>query len=207
MLDRLKSRVAPYGLDVQDVLLYDVHPPNESEVAEAFLQQVNAIQSQKTDVENAQRDAIGTLSAAAGSRGEALRIADAIAELNRLRDQKESGAADGGLDEQITEQQARINRLIDRAGGEAASVLADARQERWQTALYEKSQSARFTFELAAFNLAPDYFKSRYYLDTLAEAFRDANRRVITTVPLNEESTIRLNLEDAGSTADLFTNQ
>ena len=209
ILTRLRQRIQPYGIEVQDVLLYDVHPPNESEVAEAFLQQVNAIQSQKTDVENAQRDAIGILSAAAGSRAEANRIAEAIARLNQLRDQKESvdGQIPADLEQQITDQQAEVNRLIDRAGGEAARTLADARQERWQTSLYEKSQSSRFTYELAAFNLAPDYFKSRYYLDTIAEAFENANRRVITTVPLKSDSTIRLNLEDAGSAATLFSDQ
>ncbi len=85
MLDRLRVQMQPYGIDVHDVLLYDVHPPKDSEVAAAFLQQVNALQSQQTELENAQRDAIGTLSAAAGSRSEALRIEAAIRKLNEMR--------------------------------------------------------------------------------------------------------------------------
>ena len=204
MLAKLRGQMQPYGIEVHDVLLYDVHPPKDSEVAAAFLQQVNALQSQQTELENAQRDAIGTLSAAAGSRSEALRIEAAIRELNQMRSPQDNGEpADADA---VLEQQALINRLIDRAGGEAARTLADARQNRWRTALDEKAQGDRFAFELAAYNRAPDYFKSRYYLEAIADAFAQANRRIITTVPMSEDSSIRLNLEDAGSTADLFSN-
>ncbi len=69
----------------------------------------------------------------------------------------------------------------------------------------EKAQGDRFAFELAAYNRAPDYFKSRYYLEAVADAFSAANRRIISTVPINDDSTIRLNLEDVGSAATLFT--
>jgi regulator of protease activity HflC (stomatin/prohibitin superfamily) len=195
------------GLDVQGVLFYDVHPPKEGEVADAFLEQVNALQSQKTDVENAQREAIGILSAAAGSRGEALRIEAAILKLNELTRQREAGDASAALDEQVTAQQTLVNKLIDDAGGEAASLLADARQERWRTALQEQAEASRFAFEREAFDKAPEYFKSRYYLDAVAEAFALSNRRVISTVPPREGTTVRLNLEDTGSAADLFTTE
>lgn len=203
LLNVLRSEMAPYGITVQDVLLYDIHPPKDSEVAAAFLQQVNALQSQQTDVENAQRDAIGILAGAAGSRNEALRIETEIEKLNQMR----SASPDGDdPDGKILDQQATINRLIDQAGGEASRILADARQDRWRTALDEKAQGDRFAFELAAYNVAPDYFKSRYYLEAVAEAFAAANRRVISTVPLGEDSTITLNLEDAGSSADIFAS-
>ena len=205
MLRKLRDRMAPYGIAVRDVLLYDVHPPKDSEVAAAFLDQVNALQSQQTELENAQRDAIGTLAAAAGSRGEALRIEAAIRELNQMRSQNRDGDdADGETQEQVLEQQALINRLIDQAGGEAARTLADARQSRWRIALDEKAQGDRFAFELAAYERAPQYFQARYYLEAVADAFAQANRRVITTVPMDSDSSIRLNLEDAGSSADLF---
>ena len=204
MFARLRDQMQPYGIQVHDVLLYDVHPPKDSEVAAAFLQQVNALQSQQTELENAQRDAIGTLSAAAGSRAEALRIEAAIRQLNQMR--SPSDGAQPADPDAILQQQALINRLIDQAGGEAARTLADARQNRWRTALDEKAQGDRFAFELAAYNRAPDYFKSRYYLEALGEAFEQANRRIITTVPMQQDSSIRLNLEDAGSTADLFSN-
>ena len=206
LFDTIRQEVTPYGIHVQDVLLYDVHPPRDSEVAAAFLQQVNALQSQKTAVENAERDAIGILSSAAGSRSEALRAEGAIQQLTELRGQRDAEAAPADIEEQILEQETRINRLIDQAGGEAARILADARQERWEVALAEKAESGRFAFELAAFKLAPQYFKSRYYLNAIAEAFGQSNRRVISTVPITDDSTIRLNLEDAGSSADIFAN-
>ncbi|MEM7627371.1 MAG: SPFH domain-containing protein [Planctomycetota bacterium] len=199
LLEVLRAEMAPYGIAVRDVLLYDIHPPKDNEVADAFLQQINALQVQQTDIENAERDAIGILAAAAGSRAEALRIETEIDKLNRMR-------SDGAPEDAVLEQQTVINRLIDQAGGEAARILADARQDRWRTALDEKAQGDRFAFELAAFNVAPDYFKSRYYLEAVAEAFAAANRRVISTVPLDDDSTVRLNLEDAGSAADIFAN-
>ncbi|MEM8737961.1 MAG: SPFH domain-containing protein [Planctomycetota bacterium] len=206
LLDDLREDMAGYGISVEDVLLYDIHPPKDNGVADAFLEQVNALQGQKTAVENAQRDAIGTLSSAAGSRGEALQIKEAIAKLSRLR---ESAAADGpGNDAaaKVLALQTQINRLIDRAGGEASRVLADARQERWRTALAEKAESSRFSFELAAYEKAPEYFKTRHYLDAVAEAFSQANRRVISTVPMGSDSTIRLNLEDAADAAEIFSS-
>jgi len=209
LFDIIRQDVASYGINVQDVLLYDVHPPRDSEVAAAFLQQVNALQSQNTAVENAQRDAIGILSSAAGSRAEALRAERAIKQLTALRNQRDAAGetVPADIEEQILDQERRINRLIDQAGGEAARVLADARQERWEVALAEKAESGRFAFELAAYNLAPEYFKSRYYLNAIAEAFNQSNRRVISTVPITDDSTIRLNLEEAGTASDLFTPQ
>ncbi|MEM6459132.1 MAG: SPFH domain-containing protein [Planctomycetota bacterium] len=205
LFDQIRADVAPYGIAVDDVLLYDIHPPKEGEVAAAFLEQVNALQAQQTVIENARRDAIATLSSAAGSRAEALRIEREIATLIDLRNRAAEGEAEADTPERIAELEERINRLIDDAGGQAAATLADARQQRWEVALAEKADTGRFDFELAAFNIAPEYFKSRVYLDALAERFGEASRRVITTVPLQSDASIRLNLEEAGSAADLFT--
>ncbi len=199
LLRLIRADAEPLGFAITDVLLYDIHPPNEGEVADAYLQQVNALQTQKTAVENARKDAIATLSTAAGSRSEALRIADAIAELERLKG--EAAAADA-----VSHQQREVYRLIDLAGGEAAQTLARAREQRWRIALDERAEGTRFAFELEAFNKAPEYFKARYYLDTLAEAFNNASRRIITTVDTNQPGTVRLNLEDASAADDLFSN-
>ncbi len=210
LLQLIQDDVAAYdlGFNVLGVLFHDVHPPMEGEVANAYLDQVNALVSQKTEIENAQRDAIGILSTAAGSRREALRIEEAIVRLTQLRAQA-NGSPDGDapadLEEQVLAQQTLVNRLIDEAGGEASLVLASAREERWSTALAEQAEAARFDFELEAFNKAPEYFKARYYLEAVAEAFASSNRRVISTVPTSEGSTVRLNLENQSSASDLFT--
>ena len=70
--------------------------------------------------------------------------------------------------------------------------------------MVENSESSRFAFELAAFNLAPDYFKARHYLNAIAESFGQSNRRVISTVPITDDSTIRLNLEEANTATEFF---
>lgn len=186
------------GLRIDEVLLYDIHPPKDGEVANAFLDQVNALQSQKTDIENAQRDAIGIYSAAAGSQPEALRIEAAIRRLSELRADPTTAREDE------LAQQATINRLIDAAGGEAARVLADARLERWQTALGEQAEAERFDFERAAYDAAPDYFRARYYLDAVGESFALSSRRVISTVHSDQPSVLRLDLTENSTPGGLF---
>ena len=202
LLQLIRADVGPakydLGLTIDEVLLYDIHPPSDGEVADAFLEQVNALQSQKTDIENAQRDAIGIYSAAAGSRPEALRIEAAIRKLAELRADPTTPREDE------LAQQATINRLIDAAGGEAARVLADARLQRWETALGEQAEAARFDFERAAFDAAPDYFRARYYLDAVAESFAQSNRRVITTVNSDEPSVLRLDLTESSTPGGIF---
>ncbi len=202
LLESIRQDAGPegyrLGLKIDEVLLYDIHPPKEGEVAVAFLEQVNALQSQKTDIENAQRDAIGIYSAAAGSQPEALRIEEAIRRLTELRADPTTSREDE------LAQQAIINRLIDSAGGEAARVLADARLERWQTALGEQAEAARFDFERAAYDAAPDYFRSRYYLDAIGQAFALSSRRVISTVHSDEPSVLRLDLTDSSTPGGLF---
>jgi len=202
LLQRIRGDVGPaeyaLGLRIDEVLLYDIHPPKKGEVADAFLGQVNALQSQKTDIENAERDAIGIYSAAAGSRPEALRIEAAIRRLAELRAEPATARTDE------LAQQATINRLIDAAGGEAARVLADARLKRWETALSEQAEAARFDFERAAYDAAPDYFRARYYLDAVAESFAQSSRRVISTVNTDQPSTLRLDLSETSTPGGLF---
>jgi len=202
LLQRIRGDVGPakyaLGLTIDEVLLYDIHPPKAGEVADAFLGQVNALQSQKTDIENAERDAIGIYSTAAGSRPEALRIEAAIRRLADLRADPTTPR-----DDELA-QQATINRLIDAAGGEAARVLADARLQRWETALGEQAEAARFDFERAAYDAAPDYFRARYYLDAVGESFAQSSRRVISTVHSDEPSVLRLDLTESSTPGGLF---
>ena len=83
-------------------------------------------------------------------------------------------------------------------------MLADARLQRWETALGEQAEAARFDFERAAFNAAPDYFRARYYLDAVGEAFNQSNRRVISTVNTDEPSVLRLDLTETSTPGGLF---
>jgi membrane protease subunit HflK len=189
LLAELQEVAEPIGFKITNVLLYDIHPPNEGEVATAYLQQVDALQTQKTAVENARKDAVATLSAAAGSQAEALRIAERI-----------EATSDPRSPEEVRE----IQRLIDEAGGQAAQRLAQAREQRWRIALNERAEGTRFAFELAAFNKAPQYFMARYYLDMIAEVWPQASRRVISTVRTDTPGIIRLNLEDETSAGAVF---
>ncbi len=56
---------------------------------------------------------------------------------------------------------------------------------------------------MEAHKRAPEYFKQRMYLDTIASNLRDA-RKIINTVQSSQPPTIRLNLEDQDGGANLF---
>ena len=88
------------GLEVLQVAISAVHPPNDSEVAQTFLEQINARQTMQTTIEEARREAVSVLAQTAGSRDFALRINRPIQreeallrEIERLR--REAGE-DGG---------------------------------------------------------------------------------------------------------------
>ncbi len=192
----IQQRVAGMGIDVTYVGLYGLHPPQEGEVANAFLEVVNALLTQRTTVTDAQRQRVGTLSEIAGSVDRALAIDEAIRKLEAL-------PPDAPTDT-VARQSAEIQRLIDQAGGEAASILAAARAERWQASLSARANAQAFQYQAAAFNRSPDYFKAKAYYDSLARVLPGA-RKVITaadtgdTLPL-----LRINLEDEASGLDSF---
>lgn len=202
------------GLEVMQVAISAVHPPNDSEVAQTFLEQINARQTKQTTIEQARREAVSTLAQAAGSREVALRINRPIQreeallrEIERIR--REAG---GELDaearssiETLREERRRvaaeIERLIADAGGESAQILARARADRWQQAITEAAAAERFVAELAAFREAPRYYAARRYFEAISEAIAD-RRKIVLGVDTELPPEIRFNLEDATGALD-----
>ncbi|MEM7577315.1 MAG: SPFH domain-containing protein [Planctomycetota bacterium] len=193
---QIQSRVKDMGIDVTYVGLYGLHPPQEGEVADAFLDVVNALLTQRTTVTGAERDRVGILSEIAGSVDRAVEIDAAIRELEALPPD-----ADADI---VSAQSAEIQRLIDAAGGEASSILAAARADRWQSALGARANAEAFQYEATAFQRSPEYFKSKAYYDTLARVLPGA-RKVITAADTGDTLPLfRLNLEDEASGLDAF---
>ncbi len=201
------------GIEIVFVGITGIHPPQQSEVAAAFQEQIGALQERQSMIERAQQTAIETLAAVAGSRDQALATRNAIARLDQLKVELERRRAAGDepealaqLTRQIDEQTAEVERLLMAAQGEAAIAIYDARAYRWKIAITERAQAERFKSELLAYDRAPDYYRSRQYLNTLAEGLKDA-RKIIVNTDDERPIVIRLDLTDAASSLEFLEGQ
>jgi len=200
------------GLEILTVAVSAVHPPREDEVANKFLEQINALQTKQTTIEQARREAVAALSQVAGSQDMALRIDRPVRRASALANTIETLDADDPeqaqkreeLSEELTRVEAEIERLISQAGGQAAQVIAQAQAYRWEFAIRETARAERFAAELKAFEQAPRYYAAQRYLQIVSEAL--ANRRkIILAVENPDLPQIRFNLEDnAGAFRSVF---
>jgi regulator of protease activity HflC (stomatin/prohibitin superfamily) len=85
------------GIDIVDVSVLSVHPPQDNEVAARFLDRASALQERETAIEQARTEAATTLAAVAGSRTQANRIVELNRRLTRL--QRLEGELPAGGDE------------------------------------------------------------------------------------------------------------
>ena len=195
------------GIEIAFVTVSAVHPPQKSEVADKFHEQISASQEKLTAIEKAKQQAQSTLASVAGSRDKALQLSKAIEHLNSLQSQTEANPDDADLRQQYLEQSAAIELLMDDAGGQAAQELASARAFRWEYAITELSRTERFTSELLAYRKAPNYYKMQLYLEALGQAIQD-RRKIVIDSPTDQDPRIRLMLEDASSgLGKLFQDQ
>lgn len=111
--------VSGTGIEVVQVVLSAIHPPQDGEVASAFHENIDARQEKQTTIEEAKRQAIETLAGVAGSREQALALTKAINELERLREKL-----------QLLERLHRDDRSLSAAQLEQLhATLAEFRQE------------------------------------------------------------------------------
>lgn len=197
------------GIEVVFVGLIGMHPPQEGEVAAKFHEQVRALQTKQSRLQEAQKQVISTLAEVAGSPEKARNIYAAIRQLDATRQQLEQlrGTEEGdpqaveSLVQQVTEQELAVEDLLSTAGGQAAQRIHQARAYRWKTALQERAAAERFASQHQAYRQAPDYYKMRLYLQTLAEGLAD-RRKIIVASEQTEPATIRLNLETVESSLE-----
>ncbi len=189
------------GIEVAFVTVSVVHPPQKSEVAMKFHEQIGASQEKLAAIEDARREAESILASVAGSREKALQIQNAIDAVNDLQARVDADPNDEATRQQLLDASAKVEQLIDAAGGEAAQQLAAARAFRWEHAISELARTERFRSELAAYQNAPRYYKMQLYLEALAEALKD-RRKVIIDSRSDHSPHIRLQLEDASSGLD-----
>ncbi len=194
-IDALAGTEHTLGIDVVYVAITAIHPPQVSEVAAAFHEEINAFQRRQTEIHEARREAVTKLSEIAGSRDRAMRIDAAVQKLQALQERAEDPGAPESLEQQIAEQQLEVERLMDEAGGRSAELIFEARAYRWRHALTEKARAMRTRSTYAMYRRAPRYYQFRTYLDTLAEGL-NRRRKFVVAAESEDVPVIRFEMQD-----------
>lgn len=147
------GRARGAGVRVVSVRLLGAHPPKET--ATAYEGVVQADQRREAALDAARAQAIRSLTGVVGNVDLARSLVAAI-------DQRDSIPGD-----QRAAHDQHVEALLDQAGGEAASLLAQARAERWEAHMRAKGRAARQDGQVRLFEAAPDVYRSRTYFDTL----------------------------------------
>ena len=176
---------ARLGVEVIQVGVTGVHPPQQ--VADAFHETVAAEQERETAIQSAGQFAMKVKTEAAGTAGQADRIAEAISALERLAGAK-APAGD------ISAKRAEAEGLLSDAGGEVARTIADAVGYRWSRENSERGKAQRFEKELLLYETAPETFRMSYYLGILENGLADGHKYVL--VGDRDRMIFRFNFKD-----------
>lgn len=195
------TRINPGGPDhpvvnVVYVGAEGVHPPqgDVSNLARSYEELVGAEQKYQARLLDAQREAIETLTQAAGSVALANTI---VAEIDRLESMTSSGAAE----DEVVAQRLRIAELIRGAGGEAAALINKASADRWTKHMGERGRLAAYRGRLESYTAAPAIYRAAIYFDVLRDAIKGARLYICDPIP---DLRVRMNMEDKGTGADIF---
>jgi modulator of FtsH protease HflK len=183
------------GVRVVYVGIAGVHPPKAA--ATSFEAPVQADARRIANIQNAEADAISTLTEVVGNAGTASKIVTELEALDRLRS-KGSGATSA----QVTEQQLKVQRMIIDAGGAASSTLAEARAQRWVKHNSARADLARYAGQVAMFEASPPVFMMREYLSALNRAVGSSRLYIMDSG--TRGSWMQLNLEDKTIRAETF---
>lgn len=181
-----------FGIDVVGVAITALHPPIGS-VSRAFHSQIGAMQSKETAIQTAKKDAVEKLAKAAGSVDMSLRIDAAIRRLDGLRLT--------GDKEAIASTEREIEELLDSARGEAVELVHQAKAYRWGRAVGERASGERFSGELLAYEASPIYYRTRRFLEVLAEGLSGRRKFVIGGEP-GDTPIFRMDFSDPTSAID-----
>ncbi len=180
------------GVRVTFVGIEGVHPPRET--ANGFEQLVQAEQKRRGAIADAQKSANKSLIDVAGSVEMGRRIVAAIDEVDALRSRR-------ATPEQIAAKQREVQDLLVQAGGSAASMIQQARADRWTKHMSKRAQASAHAGRIAGFRAAPDVFLSQMYFNTLKEATADARVYIVSG---DDRTNAIVNLEDSSSLGDIF---
>ncbi len=188
----------PRGAGVKVVFLglAGVHPPKD--VAPAFESPVMADQRREANIDDARAYAIGTLAKNVGNVELARTIIAEIDTFERMSSAGMSGAV-------MEDQELKIQRLIETAGGAAAQSLADARADRWLAHMGTRGMAIRHQGQLAMYDAAPEYYRASLYFEALKAAM--AKTRVYITSDDVADLRIDADLKNKDLGVDIFEKQ
>jgi regulator of protease activity HflC (stomatin/prohibitin superfamily) len=187
------------GLDVVGVAITSLHPPIGS-VSRAFHAQIGAMQERETRIQRARREAVEQLARVAGSVDVSQSIDAEIRGLDALRT---SGSA---TPQAVAAAEGRIDSLLATALGEAAEMLHAARAYRWRRAVGERADGERFAGELLAFQASPDYYRTRRFLEVLAEGL-SSRRKFVIAGDAGDTPVFRMDFSDPASAIDTLLTE
>lgn len=179
-----KAGINGEGLGVQIVNLGigGIHPPQDEETAKAYEEVVNAFERRDTAILKAQGDAAKMRTSAGGAAWDTLYTA-----IKEEAEAQKAGAAD------VAEKTARVEKLLLReAGGNARVQVGFAVEKTYGKVFEEQAAADRLVAQLAAYKAAPEVFMLRSYLRMLTEGLKKVTKYVIA---VNDPAKVRLNLD------------
>ena len=211
---RIQARVDALGLgfEIVDVGVTTLQPP-PGKVAREFHRQIGAQQERETLVQLAYKDAIKTLAKVAGSVDRSRKINEAIIRLDDSRTAAAEAAAKIGARDilpltaqQLAKQELEIEELLGEARGEAAEIVHKARSDRWKKTIGERSALERFAGQLLAYKAAPAYFRTKQYLEVLANSLVD-RRKVVIAGDKGDLPVLNLDFSDPTNAIDTLIGE
>ena len=198
-VERAFADANPLGADrgpvveVLSVGIQGVRPPRD--VAKSFEDVVDAEEKARERISGARMDAISTRTEMVGSAEFSDEIIAALEELDRLR-------KDGAEPDELTEQELVVEALIERAGGKASTILAEAGADRWKRNLAARTRLTEYQGLVGSYQAAPAAFMASYYYDAWAEAMADARVYITNTDNLR----VIFDVQDKTSAVDVFNS-
>jgi regulator of protease activity HflC (stomatin/prohibitin superfamily) len=193
------------GVEVVYVGVAGVHPPKDT--AKSFESPVQADARKVANIQAAGADATAELTRAVGDVALADQI---IRELDKLKavsggafaDAKGDTKVDPKAQAAIAAQEFVVQQLIERAGGQAATELAQARATRWERHMDARGRATRYAGRLAMFEASPEVYAAREYFSSLRTVMDGA--RVVVVGAGDSAMRHLINLEDKDLGTDVF---
>lgn len=198
---RISARAdeADLGIRIKFLGLQGVHPPEET--AEAFQDVIGAEQKRTASISSAEEDYNKRLSQVAGHVDQALKLNNAIEQLNRLESDAQATA------EARQQARDRVRNLffgnekenINPIGGEAAGIIAKARAKRWSLENQAHADATVFSQKRVVKDAAPQAFYLRETLKAMAVGLEGVRKYVMAAEGQMKVGTVHLNLQDPAS--------
>ncbi len=181
------------GIEILFVGVNGVHPPTK--VAPSFERVITARQNRESLIEEAKKFQISTLTSIAGSVELAGEINEKLISLEDLRRQ-------GSDSSEYVAAEFEVQKLLERAGGEAGELILHAGASRWVRHMSERGQASLLQGQQEAYLASPALYRSNMYFSALLQAM-ESSRVYLTPVDL-ESLKIRLELQDQQVGTDVF---